>query len=169
MRGNLRCSFCGKNENEVEKLVAGPSVYICDTCVRIATDIIDNSPPQGPESRSSIWGERVRSFLRVVRGIFQRASATERSGTSLTKWTGNIADTLPQLAHPAIHQARGDRDAWTRAHCQYRRSHVSGSWHLRKRTGVLLRLISSCPADSQNRNGRHVCSKPPVFEQPRLG
>jgi hypothetical protein len=74
MRRNLRCSFCGKNENEVEKLVAGPNVYICDTCVRIATDIIDNCPPQGPAVRSSIWGERLRRFLRVVRGIFQSAS-----------------------------------------------------------------------------------------------
>lgn len=76
MHGNLRCSFCGKNENEVEKLVAGPNVYICNMCVRIATDIIDNSPPQGPVVRSSIWGERVRSCLRLVRGIFQRASPT---------------------------------------------------------------------------------------------
>ena len=74
MRRNLRCSFCGKNENEVEKLVAGPKVYICDTCVRIATDIIDNSPPQGPAVRSSILGERLRRFLQVVRGIFQSAS-----------------------------------------------------------------------------------------------
>ena len=76
MRGNLRCSFCGKKENEVEKLVAGPSVYICNTCVRIATDIIDNSPPQGPGVRSTIWEERVRNFLQAVRGIFQRTSPT---------------------------------------------------------------------------------------------
>ena len=74
MRGNLRCSFCGKNENEVEKLVAGPKVYICNTCVRIATDIMDHSSPQGPVARASVWGERVRSFLRVVRGIFQSES-----------------------------------------------------------------------------------------------
>ena len=29
----LFCSFCGKNQNEVKKLIAGPSVYICDECV----------------------------------------------------------------------------------------------------------------------------------------
>ena len=72
----LRCSFCRKSENEIEKLVAGPNVYICNTCVRIATDIMNSSPPQGPVVRSSIWGDRVRSFLRVVRGIFQSASPT---------------------------------------------------------------------------------------------
>ncbi len=76
MRPNLRCSFCGKNENKVEKLVAGPKVYICNTCVRIATDIMENSPPQGPAVRSSMWKERLRSFLRDVRGIFQRTLPT---------------------------------------------------------------------------------------------
>jgi ATP-dependent Clp protease ATP-binding subunit ClpX len=39
----LRCSFCGKDETQVSKLVAGPKVYICDACVAIARDIIDKS------------------------------------------------------------------------------------------------------------------------------
>jgi ATP-dependent protease Clp ATPase subunit len=76
MWGNLRCSFCGKNENEVEKLVAGPNVYICNACVRIATDIIENSPPPGSAVRSSIRAERMRTLMRLVRGIFQSASPT---------------------------------------------------------------------------------------------
>ncbi|MCJ8277486.1 MAG: hypothetical protein HRT44_00645, partial [Bdellovibrionales bacterium] len=29
----LRCSFCGKSQNEVKKLIAGPGVYICDECI----------------------------------------------------------------------------------------------------------------------------------------
>ncbi|MGO1343796.1 ATP-dependent Clp protease ATP-binding subunit ClpX [Chromohalobacter japonicus] len=36
----LYCSFCGKNQNEVHKLIAGPSVYICDECVDLCNDII---------------------------------------------------------------------------------------------------------------------------------
>ena len=36
----LYCSFCGKNQNEVRKLIAGPSVYICDECVDLCNDII---------------------------------------------------------------------------------------------------------------------------------
>jgi len=36
----LYCSFCGKNQNEVRKLIAGPSVYICDECVDLRNDII---------------------------------------------------------------------------------------------------------------------------------
>ena len=36
----LHCSFCGKNQNEVNKLIAGPSVFICDECVDLCNDII---------------------------------------------------------------------------------------------------------------------------------
>ena len=38
--GNLICSFCGKTQDEVRKLVAGPSVYICDECVDLCNDIL---------------------------------------------------------------------------------------------------------------------------------
>ena len=39
--GSLRCSFCGKRQNEVKKLIAGPGVYICDECIDLCNDIID--------------------------------------------------------------------------------------------------------------------------------
>ncbi len=38
---NLTCSFCGKSQREVKKLIAGPTVYICDECVSLCNDIID--------------------------------------------------------------------------------------------------------------------------------
>jgi len=38
--GNLSCSFCGKSQREVRKLIAGPTVYICDECIRLCNDII---------------------------------------------------------------------------------------------------------------------------------
>ena len=38
--GQLTCSFCGKSQREVRKLIAGPMVYICDECIRLCTDII---------------------------------------------------------------------------------------------------------------------------------
>ena len=36
----LRCSFCGKSQNEVQKLIAGPQVYICNECIDICNEII---------------------------------------------------------------------------------------------------------------------------------
>ncbi len=38
--GNLKCSFCGKSQNDVRKLIAGPTVYICDECIELCNDII---------------------------------------------------------------------------------------------------------------------------------
>lgn len=38
----LRCSFCNKSQTEVRKLIAGPTVFICDECVRVCNDIIDD-------------------------------------------------------------------------------------------------------------------------------
>ncbi len=38
--GNLHCSFCGKSQSEVKKLIAGPTVYICDECVDLCNEII---------------------------------------------------------------------------------------------------------------------------------
>ena len=47
----LRCSFCGKNQNEVKKLIAGPGVYICDECITLCTDIIEEE--RGKEESTS--------------------------------------------------------------------------------------------------------------------
>ncbi|MCP4499495.1 MAG: ATP-dependent Clp protease ATP-binding subunit ClpX [Deltaproteobacteria bacterium] len=38
--GNLHCSFCGKSQREVKKLIAGPTVYICDECIQLCNEII---------------------------------------------------------------------------------------------------------------------------------
>lgn len=38
------CSFCGRTEEGVEKLISGPNVFICDKCVRLCTDILDKKP-----------------------------------------------------------------------------------------------------------------------------
>ena len=39
-RNTLYCSFCGKSQHEVRKLIAGPTVFICDECVELCMDII---------------------------------------------------------------------------------------------------------------------------------
>lgn len=45
----LYCSFCGKSQHEVKKLIAGPSVFICDECIDLCTDIITEEISQLPE------------------------------------------------------------------------------------------------------------------------
>jgi ATP-dependent Clp protease ATP-binding subunit ClpX len=51
--GNLVCSFCGKSQDEVRKLIAGPTVYICDECIDLCNDIIAEECDQ-EESFSSV-------------------------------------------------------------------------------------------------------------------
>jgi ATP-dependent Clp protease ATP-binding subunit ClpX len=40
-RGQLKCSFCGKSQDQVRKLVAGPGVYICDECIELCNEIVE--------------------------------------------------------------------------------------------------------------------------------
>jgi len=49
----LRCSFCGKDRDEVKKLIAGPTVYICDECVDLCNDIIAEEWEGDKEKKSS--------------------------------------------------------------------------------------------------------------------
>jgi ATP-dependent Clp protease ATP-binding subunit ClpX len=63
---NLSCSFCGKSQREVKKLIAGPTVYICDECIELCNDIIaeeyghdetaarDSRVPKPKEIRSAL-------------------------------------------------------------------------------------------------------------------
>jgi len=50
----LYCSFCGKSQHEVKKLIAGPSVFICDECIELCNDIIrDEVPAEGAAAKTS--------------------------------------------------------------------------------------------------------------------
>lgn len=40
---NVKCSFCGKTQDSVERIVAGPGVYICNECIRVCTNILDSN------------------------------------------------------------------------------------------------------------------------------
>jgi ATP-dependent Clp protease ATP-binding subunit ClpX len=79
----LYCSFCGKSQHEVRKLIAGPSVYVCDECVELCNDIIkdelqdntssfgDNSLPKPKEIKAEldayvIGQERAKKILAVA-------------------------------------------------------------------------------------------------------
>jgi ATP-dependent Clp protease ATP-binding subunit ClpX len=46
----LYCSFCGKSQHEVKKLIAGPSVFICDECIDLCNEIIRDELPQADEA-----------------------------------------------------------------------------------------------------------------------
>ena len=49
----LRCSFCGKNQDQVRRLIAGPQVYICDECIELCSEIIEEEFEGEEESGNS--------------------------------------------------------------------------------------------------------------------
>ena len=62
---NLSCSFCGKSQREVRKLIAGPTVYICDECIKLCNDIIaeENDREEGKPQVSLPTPIEIKSFL----------------------------------------------------------------------------------------------------------
>ena len=62
----LACSFCGKRDFEVAKLVAGPRVYICDACVALASQLMQSDGPGGHAGRESAGSliQRIAARLR---------------------------------------------------------------------------------------------------------
>jgi ATP-dependent Clp protease ATP-binding subunit ClpX len=63
--GNLSCSFCGKSQREVRKLIAGPTVYICDECIKLCNDIIaeESDRDEGRPAVALPTPAEIRAFL----------------------------------------------------------------------------------------------------------
>lgn len=62
----LRCSFCGKKESEVQRLVSGNGVFICDECIRLCNGIIDDTMPQNkymPEDVELLKPKEIKEVL----------------------------------------------------------------------------------------------------------
>ncbi|MDA0738845.1 MAG: ATP-dependent Clp protease ATP-binding subunit ClpX [Nitrospirae bacterium] len=102
---NLRCSFCGKSRDQVRKLIAGPTVYICDECVGLCNEIMAEEWQEAKEEISSklrkpveinrhldqyiIGQHRAKKILSVaVHNHYKRIAAKESWDVELQK--GNI-------------------------------------------------------------------------------
>ncbi len=59
----LRCSFCSKSQNEVRKLIAGPTVYICDECVDVCNEIIADDVVTSPIGEKLPKPQEIKEFL----------------------------------------------------------------------------------------------------------
>ena len=61
---DLVCSFCGKSQSEVKKLIAGPSVYICDECIDLCNEIIEEEYQK--EARSDMVVPKPKEIKSII-------------------------------------------------------------------------------------------------------
>jgi ATP-dependent Clp protease ATP-binding subunit ClpX len=78
---HLKCSFCGKSQDQVRKLIAGPGVYICDECIDLCNEILDEELVDG-------------------QGTAAGRQASEPKGKAPAKKTSKPAPTLAQIPKP---------------------------------------------------------------------
>jgi ATP-dependent Clp protease ATP-binding subunit ClpX len=105
--GTLKCSFCGKSQNDVRKLIAGPTVYICDECIELCNDIIAEeweeeksrdirSLPKPAEIKNVldqyvVGQERAKKILAVaVHNHYKRIEAGSEAGGEVELQKANI-------------------------------------------------------------------------------
>ncbi|MGR9088123.1 MAG: ClpX C4-type zinc finger protein, partial [Gammaproteobacteria bacterium] len=72
----LYCSFCGKSQHEVRKLIAGPAVYVCDECVELCNDIIKD---ELQEESGSFGGGRLPKPKEIKRELDDYVIGQERA------------------------------------------------------------------------------------------
>lgn len=83
----LHCSFCGKNQHEIEKLVAGPAVFICNECVAKCNEFIA-MPIDAPRPDSqirSIWDLEALPTERLIHWLKVEAALYEHTGSGLVR------------------------------------------------------------------------------------
>jgi ATP-dependent Clp protease ATP-binding subunit ClpX len=92
-KNTLYCSFCGKSQHEVRKLIAGPTVFICDECVELCKDIIrEETKSSLDKSRDGIPAPKeIRKILddyvigQIMRRRCYRSPSTTTTSASITR------------------------------------------------------------------------------------
>ena len=80
----LKCSFCGKTQNQVRKLIAGPGVYICDECIDLCNEIIEEEvgkrPARALDEDIEAAAREARAALDRLRVLAQQSRMPPESG-----------------------------------------------------------------------------------------
>ena len=80
---HLKCSFCGKSQEQVRKLIAGPGVYICDECIDLCNEILDEELLESQGNGNS-----------------RQSNEVNRKGSTATRNSGKPAPTLASIPKP---------------------------------------------------------------------
>jgi ATP-dependent Clp protease ATP-binding subunit ClpX len=70
-----KCSFCGKRQDQVRKLIAGPGVFICDQCVALCNEVLHDETPAeasaAPHAKVAEWA-RVQKIIDAIRHSYTK-------------------------------------------------------------------------------------------------
>jgi hypothetical protein len=141
----LYCSFCGKSQHDVSKLVAGPAVFICDECVDICSDIIDEKLlrlSEGDEETA-----RIMSTDRLLHYVEHATKGERRNRLVLERIDRMLA--LRNSTAPT------DDNALT----------SSGLMHLKNKTADELQAMRKFPQDQLKRYEQALRTATPVLNE----
>jgi ATP-dependent Clp protease ATP-binding subunit ClpX len=102
----LYCSFCGKSQHEVKKLIAGPSVFICDECIDLCTDIIQEEIAKEPLVNK---GDALPSPQEIRLNLDQYVIGQDLAKKTLAVAVYNHYKRLLHLPAPKVKKAEGDK------------------------------------------------------------
>ncbi len=102
----LYCSFCGKSQHEVKKLIAGPSVFICDECIDLCTDIIQEEIAKEPLANK---GDALPSPQEIRLNLDQYVIGQDLAKKTLAVAVYNHYKRLLHLPAPKVKKVEGDK------------------------------------------------------------
>jgi hypothetical protein len=118
----LVCSFCGKDQDHVRKLIAGPTVFICDECIDLCNDIIEEeteafSRDASPDSaETTAVGPNLVTPRVVTRYVDEEVKASSAVAADTVYWVckgcGWKLGLKPGAAPPAAHSEEIDLGTW---------------------------------------------------------
>src|SRR5687768_15576424 len=82
---DLKCSFCGKHQRDVAKLIAGPKVFICNECVEICNEVIDDSKKQTARNDGAIRDRLLRASQNLESARLLAAKGHSRVAIDLAR------------------------------------------------------------------------------------
>ena len=192
---NLSCSFCGKNQREVKKLIAGPTVYICDECIGLCNDIIAEEAGEAPKTvRLEIgrllgdeasaadelraYGDRSAAEVpdAVKRAISSLVAAAEALRTSVQRWSlppEELAATppVPAWLEPALAKPREPRNSHTDCDAHWNARWLLSECRVRPTPGSAVRVArdpaAECSERGGGRTGRNVRAVSPLIDPGR--
>ena len=150
--GNLTCSFCGKSQKEVKKLIAGPTVYICDECISLCNDIIAEEQDKDSRTDGAFTVPRPAEIKDVldeyVIGQERAKKALAETGVDVSALRRRIDGVLAKTLIAA-------------------QGHVTQKYgqHFRRRNACFELFGFDVMLDEQVRNGS-LCAQGPAHEEP---